>query len=108
LEPHIEAVLSSLSHEEVVDRLEAADLPWGDYRDVAGLACHPQLLARGRLLPAEQENAPNVIAHPLNIEGVEHRAGRVPAVGQDTDFVLAEAGFSASEIADLHASGAVA
>jgi itaconate CoA-transferase len=107
LEPHIEATLSALSHEEVVERLESADLPWGDYRDVAGLACHPQLVARGRLLSPDVDGNPPVIAHPMNIEGVRHRAGRTPSVGGDTDAVLTEAGYSPAEIAALHSSGAV-
>ncbi len=107
LEPMIEALLASLPHDEVVRRLEAADLPWGEYRDVAGFARHPQLAARGRLLPPEREGLPPVLAHPLNIDGVEHRAGAVPAVGADTDAILAELSYAPDDIVALHASGAL-
>ncbi|HTE86392.1 MAG TPA: CaiB/BaiF CoA-transferase family protein [Dehalococcoidia bacterium] len=106
LEPYIEAALKALPHEEVVRRLEAADLPWGEYRDIAALARHPQLLARGRLLPAERKGLPPVLAHPMNIDGLAPRAGCVPAVGEDTDAVLAESGYSPVEVAALRESGA--
>jgi itaconate CoA-transferase len=106
LEPHIEHYFATLGHEEVVRRLEEADVAWGEYRDVAGLAGHPQLLARGRLLAAEREGLPPVVAHPMNLEGLTHRAGVVPSVGQDTRAVMAEVGFSRGEIDALLASGA--
>ncbi len=106
LEPRIEAALAALPHEELVRRLEAADLPWGEYRDVEGFAQHPQLEARGRLLPPEREGLPPVLAHPLNINGVEHRAGVVPPAGADTNAVLAEAGYTPEEIAALRVAAA--
>ena len=106
LEPHIEAVLVALPHEEVVRRLEAADLPWGEYRDIAGVAQHPQLIARGRLLAPERHGLPSVLAHPMNIEGLEQRAGKVPSVGQDTEAILGEIGYSPSQISSLREAGA--
>jgi itaconate CoA-transferase len=105
LEPHIEAVLTALPHAEAVRRLEAADLPWGEYRDIAGVAQHPQLLARGRFLPPGHEGLPTVLAQPMNIDGLEQRAGSMPVLGADTDAILAEAGYRTDEIADLHGSG---
>jgi len=108
LEPHIEERFAALGHEEIVRRLEAADMAWGEYRDVAGLATHPQLLARGRLLSPEREGLPPVIAHPMNLESLAQTAGVVPAVGEDTRDILVEAGYSSDEIAALLASGAVA
>jgi len=107
LEPQIEQRFAELGHAEVVRRLEAADMAWGEYRDVAGLATHPQLLARGRLLSPEREGLPPVVAHPMNLESLAQRAGAVPAVGEDTRAVLAEAGYSREEIAGLLASGVV-
>jgi formyl-CoA transferase len=52
---------------------------------------------------------PRTIAAPFDIAGLSpRRAGRGPAVGEHTDTVLAEAGFSADEIAALKATGAAA
>jgi itaconate CoA-transferase len=107
LERYIEQVIAGLTHAEIVRRLEAADVPWGDYRDIAGLAEHPQLLSRGRLLPAPAEGLPPVLAHPMNIEGVDQPAAPVPAVGADSDAVLVEIGFGPAEIEGLHRSGAL-
>jgi itaconate CoA-transferase len=98
LEPLIEDALESLDGSELIRRLDLADLPWGEYRDVAGLASHPQLLERGRLLDPEQEGLPPVMAHPMNLEGLGQSAGRVPAVGEHTLAVLSEAGYSPVEI----------
>lgn len=106
LEPQIESVLAAMTHAEAVRRLEAADVPWGEYRDVAGLASHPQLVERGRLLPPEREGLPPVMAHPMNFEGLEQRAGTVPAVGEHTRAVLAEAGYDDAAIESLLTSSA--
>jgi formyl-CoA transferase len=52
---------------------------------------------------------PRTIAAPFDIAGLSPRqAGPGPAVGEHTDTVLAEAGFSAGEIAALKACGAAA
>jgi crotonobetainyl-CoA:carnitine CoA-transferase CaiB-like acyl-CoA transferase len=105
LEPHIEATLKALPHEEAVERLEAADLPWGEYRDIASVVHHPQLGARGRFLQPEREGLPPVLAQPMNIDGLNQRSGHLFAAGEDTDAILAEAGYSAAAIAELHTTG---
>ncbi|MGI8551211.1 MAG: CaiB/BaiF CoA transferase family protein [Dehalococcoidia bacterium] len=106
LEPRIEAVLAGLTHTELVRRLESADVPWGEYRDIEGLAAHPQLRERGRLLPPPSEGLPPVLAHPMNIEGLSQSARPVPSVGADTDAILAETGYTPDEIVALNATGA--
>jgi itaconate CoA-transferase len=105
LEPHIEAVLRSIPHDEAVRRLDAADLPWGEYRDLAALARHPQLLARNRFLQPEREGLPPVLAQPMNIDGLAQRAGHLPAAGEDSDAILFDAGYSESEVAGFRRSG---
>ena len=105
LEPLVEGILAGLDHEEVARRLEEADLAWGEYRDVAGLAAHPQLHERGRLLPQPAENLPPILAHPMNIEGLTQQVGSTPCVGADTDAILAELGYSDQERAELRAAG---
>jgi itaconate CoA-transferase len=107
LEPLIEAALASLDGAELIRRLEAADLPWGEYRDVAGLASHPQLVERGRLLAPEREDLPPVMAHPMNLEGLGQRAGTTPVVGEHTRAVLQEAGYNPPELESLLADHTV-
>ena len=106
LEPWIERVLGSLTHAEIVRRLVAADVPWGEYRDIAGLAAHPQIHERDRLLPAVAEGLPPVLAHPMNIEGLMQAAAPVPAAGADTEAILEEIGCSAEETVALRAAAA--
>jgi crotonobetainyl-CoA:carnitine CoA-transferase CaiB-like acyl-CoA transferase len=48
------------------------------------------------------------IACPVRIAGVEPRRGSAPELGADGEAVLAEAGFSAAEIAELRGRGVVA
>jgi itaconate CoA-transferase len=101
LEPYIEKILSGLDHDEAVRRLEAADVPWGEYRDIAGLAEHPQIQERGRLLPPAAEGLPRVLAHPMNIDGLAQAASPVPQAGADTEAILAEIGCTPEEVAAL-------
>ncbi len=44
---------------------------------------------------------------PATLPDLEARIDPVPAVGEHTDRILAEIGYSASEITALHADGAV-
>jgi crotonobetainyl-CoA:carnitine CoA-transferase CaiB-like acyl-CoA transferase len=49
-----------------------------------------------------------VVASAINIEGLETGVYRdVPELGEHADEILAEAGFTADEIRDLRASGAL-
>lgn len=96
LEPYLEQVIAGLSYDEAVQRLEAADVPWGEYRDIAGLAEHPQLHERGRLLPPAHAGTPPVLAHPMNIEGLPQAVLPVATVGADTEAILAEIGYRPS------------
>jgi formyl-CoA transferase len=52
--------------------------------------------------------APLIVNHPLNIDGLA-RVGptRAPEVGEHTAQVLGELGYSAKEVADLRARGAL-
>jgi crotonobetainyl-CoA:carnitine CoA-transferase CaiB-like acyl-CoA transferase len=69
-----------------------------------------QLAANGIVAPPADPavGAPLIINHPVNVTGVP-RVGATPApdLGQHTDEVLSELGFSAAEAADLHRRGIV-
>ena len=76
---------------EVLGWLEAADIATGSVNDVAAVARHPQLAARGRwttvMSPGGEIPA---LLPPHNLQSVTPRMGAVPALGQHTDEVLAE------------------
>ena len=104
----IEAVFSKLDSNEVVERLERADIANARLNSMQEFWGHPQLKARGRWTkvgsPAGEIDA---LKPPANIEGMEPRMGPVPAVGQHGRAILEELGYSAAEVARLEAEKAV-
>ena len=109
LEPMIDAALMQFSIEEAEAKLEAAQVPYGRMNDVADVLQHPQVLSRDRLiesgLPGGQRA--DFLRMPFNIEGLEETGSEVPEVGQHTDAVLSELGYSATEIVALRDARAV-
>src|SRR5258708_36255799 len=84
--------------------LKEYDLIWGPVPKAQDVARDPQAQLNG----VYTEIAPGLrtIQNPLNVEGTEKTAPRMPpAVGVHTSEVLAELGCSADQIADLLARG---
>ena len=95
LEPLIEAVLVELAEEEVVRRLDQADVPYGRLNDIKDVVDHPQLAARDRWAEYPTEAGPvRMLKHPMNLSGLPQRVEAVPAVGEHTAEVLAELGLA--------------
>jgi len=98
----IESTFSGMSTEEVIERLEAADIASARLNSMQQFWEHPQLAARGRWRkvgsPAGELDA---LKPPANISGMEPRMGPVPAVGEHGEAILAELGYSGAQIARL-------
>lgn len=95
LEPLIESLLGKLSEDEVLRRLDQADVPYGRLNDMKDVVEHPQLQARDRWAEFDTEAGPvRMLKHPMNIAGLPQRTGGVPAIGQHTAEVLAELGLA--------------
>ena len=96
--------------QETLETLAAAGVPCGPVLDLDQALAHPQTLAMG-FLPAMAVAGlatPAPIARmPLDFSGYAPPHERPPVIGEHTDRVLAEAGYSAAEIADLHARAVV-
>ena len=108
LEPLIEEILAPWDRATVEQRLADADVPFGSLNDVDDLVEHPQLAARDRWLDVETPVGPiRALAHPLNLSEMPQRADPVPALGQHTDEIASELGYSAEEIVALRAAGVI-
>jgi itaconate CoA-transferase len=106
LNGEIEAALSAHSADEVVALLDTAQIANARLNTVGDLLAHPQLEHRWTEVgsPAGPIRA---LPPPISTGGAAPVLGPVPAVGQHTDEILAELGFTGAEIAGLRETGAV-
>jgi len=99
---------AGMSAQQVVARLEAAQIANARINDLEEVWCHPQLAARDRWREVETPaGAIAALLPPATLSTSEARMDAVPALGEHTDAVLAELGFSPGEIATLRAEGVV-
>ena len=104
----IVATFASLSAEQVVARLDTAQIANARVNTMGDVWTHPQLKARGRWVDVETPAGKVPALLPPGVtDAAEARMDAVPALGQHTDMLLAELGFAASEIEQLRADGAV-
>jgi itaconate CoA-transferase len=104
----IVAAFADLSIEQVTQRLEDAQIANARVNDMAGVWAHPQLQARARWSrvdsPAGELPA---LLPPASSSAFAPRMDAVPAVGQNTDAVLASLGYAPEQVAQFHASEVV-
>ena len=99
---------SRLTSEQVLERLEDAQIANAQVNDMAGLWAHPQLQARGRWRTVDSPAGPlPTLLPPGSWDDGDPALGAVPALGQHTDAILAELGVDAAEIGALRAAQAV-
>ena len=99
---------SSLGAEQVVERLEQAQIANAHVNDMRGLWQHPQLAARDRWreIDSPAGRLPALLP-PVNSNAYAPRMDAVPALGEQTDDLLQELGYTAGDIQRLHEQGAV-
>ena len=99
---------ADLSLDEVVARLEQAQIANARVNDMHGVWQHPQLQARDgwREVDSPVGKLPSLLPPGRNA-AFTPRMDAVPALGQHTQDILAELGFSAHEQASLAAGGAL-
>ena len=103
LDKEIEGVFKRLSAEEVIERLEEAQIANARMRTVHGFLDHPQLEARDRWREVDSPAGPlRALLPPATMSGVEPTMAAVPEVGEHTDRILAELGYDEEGIAALH------
>ena len=100
LQALIESVFVPLSLDEVMTRLEQAQVAYARMNSVREFLDHPQLTTRGRWSDIGSEAGPLRAMHPpVIMEGVTPAMGDVPALGQHTRAILEELGFSGETVA---------
>ena len=88
-------------------RLDAAGITFGVVGTLGDIDDDAQMRAAGALVPYGHRNGTTVAA-PILLHGSQPRPpGPAPALGEHSAQVLAEAGYSAEQIAQLTASGVV-
>ncbi len=97
-----------LSTQEVIDRLEQAQIANARMNDMAGLWAHPQLAARGRWQEVATPAGPvPALLPPGRNDRYQPRMDPVPAVGEHTEAILRGLGRTDADIAALRAAGAI-
>ncbi len=105
------ALLKTRKAQEWLDRLEAAGVPAGPVLSIAEMHADPQTIARDMVPQTDHPVAGRVktIGLPVKLSATPGRVVRpAPLLGQHTREVLAEVGFTDSEVAALLESGAAA
>lgn len=105
----IEGVFSRLTAAQLIERLESAQIANAQLNEMADLWRHPQLAARGRWAEVETPGGRvPALFPPHHVSGAEPPPmSPVPSLGQHTDGILAELGYSDAEITGLRAERAV-
>ena len=99
LEELIEKIFLEHPHEEWLRRLRESRLPHGEIKGIAEVLAHPQVIARQMIREMESPVGPvPVIGSPLRLADSPARFDRIPALGQDTESILRELGYSDGEI----------
>lgn len=99
---------SSLTAEQVIERLEVASIANAHVNDMAGVWAHPQLQARQRWSEVDSPSGRlPALLPPGRNAAFAPRMDPIPALGQHTDALLAELGYAPADIQRLHEQGAV-
>ncbi|HUA76584.1 MAG TPA: CaiB/BaiF CoA-transferase family protein, partial [Acetobacteraceae bacterium] len=108
LAPIVTGIFAALTAEELVGLLDQAGIANAHVNDMPALWAHPQLAARRRWRKVGSPAGPvPALLPPANASTFAPRMDAVPALGEHSDVILGELGFSPAEIARLHREDAV-
>ena len=95
----IEKIFVKLKAEEILIRLEKADIANAKLNSMQEFWAHPQMLARDRFRKVDTPAGPiEAMKPPFNMDGFEARMDAVPALGAHSRPILSGLGFTSLEI----------
>ena len=104
----INTCFSKLTSEQLIARLEKAQIANAHLNDMEGLWKHEQLKARNRWTEVDTPNGAITALLPPGLnDSYSYRMDPIPAVGEHTNAILKELGMAESDIASMRASGAI-
>jgi len=104
----IDACFSKLTSEQLIARLEKAQIANAHLNDMEGLWKHEQLKARNRWAEVSSPNGAITALLPPGLnDSYDYRMDPIPAVGEHTDSILKELGVSDADVAKMRSSGAI-
>ncbi|CAI8887438.1 CaiB/BaiF CoA transferase family protein [Pseudomonas serbica] len=104
----IHEVFAQLDAATVIERLDAAQIANAQVNDMSGVWAHPQLKARGRWTEiASPVGILPTLLPPASSNAFSPRMAAVPGLGQHSNTLLAELGYSAMDIQRLSETGIV-
>ena len=108
LDAFITAAFAAHSAEQVLLRLDAAQIANARMNTVQEFIDHPQLAARDRWRTVESPAGPiRALVPPFGLDDVEPKMGPIPAIGEHTDAILGELGVDAATIAQWRRVGVI-
>jgi itaconate CoA-transferase len=104
----IEQVLATLTTEQVIERLERANIGNATMNTMNDVWSHPQLKARERWTEVGSPvgSIPAMLPPGVN-DSFEYRMDPIPALGEHTNAILGELGYANSDIQRLREAGAI-
>jgi crotonobetainyl-CoA:carnitine CoA-transferase CaiB-like acyl-CoA transferase len=104
----IDTCFSKLTTEQLIGRLEKAQIANARLNDMKGLWNHEQLKARHRWAQVDTPaGSIPALLPPGQNNSYEYRMDPIPAVGQNTEAILRELGLSKDQIQNMRSSGAI-
>jgi itaconate CoA-transferase len=104
----IEGVFRDFEAEQVIERLDAAQIANARMNTVQEFVDHPQLAARDRWREVDSPAGPlQALLPPVTMQGVEPRMDPIPTLGEHTGKILAELGYDDEAVNGLRREAAV-
>ena len=102
LEQMIEEIFLRHSHDEWLVRLKKSRLPYGEVRGIGQVAAHPQVAAREMIREVDSPvGRIPVTSSPLRLSDSPARFDPIPSLGENTEAILHELGYSDEEIGKM-------